>query len=73
MALAAERKLKEALAIQRRALDLSQGKPEFRIGLARLALQAGDKATAREELAKLEQLGTSFKYHAEVKALMQKL
>ncbi|MEY3253652.1 MAG: hypothetical protein RL227_2625 [Pseudomonadota bacterium] len=73
MALAADQKLPEALAIQRRALELSEGRPDIRIGLARLALQAGDKATAREELTKLDQLGTSFKGHAEVKTLMQKL
>lgn len=73
MALGAEQKHQEALTIQRRALELSQGRPEIRLGLARLALQAGDKATAREELSKLEELGTGFKEHAEVKALKQKL
>lgn len=73
MALAAEGKVAEALTIQRRALDLSEGKPDIRLGLARLALQAGDKAAAREELQKLDQLGNTFREHAEVKALLQKL
>jgi Flp pilus assembly protein TadD len=72
-ALAADGKTAEALTIQRQALDLSEGRPEIRLGLARIALQAGDMTTARRELGQLEALGTKFSEHAEVGALLKKL
>lgn len=73
MALAADNQMAEALAIQQRALELSDGRPEIRLGLVRLLVKAGDKGAAREELAKLEKLGTGFRDHAEVKSIREKL
>ena len=72
-ALAADGKTAEALTIQRQALELSEGRPEIRLGLARIALKAGDTTMARRELGKLEALGTKFNEHAEVSALLKKL
>ncbi|MDO9094840.1 MAG: PEP-CTERM system TPR-repeat protein PrsT [Rubrivivax sp.] len=73
MALAADKQVGAALDMQKRALELAPEKPGLRLGLARIALQAGEKQLAREELNKLGQLGAAFASHEEVKKLMQAL
>jgi Tfp pilus assembly protein FimV len=42
----------------------------LKLGLARLYVQAGQKAQARELLEPLDKLGDKFRDHAEVKSLM---
>jgi cellulose synthase operon protein C len=73
MALGAEGQLKEAMDIQRRALDLSPNQPELRLGMARLALKAGDKEVARGHLQALEKLGAGFAGQAEAEELRKRL
>ena len=72
-ALAADKQVGAALDMQKRATELAPENHGLRLGLARLALQSGDKRLAREELQKLSQLGTAFAAQEEVKKLMQGL
>jgi Flp pilus assembly protein TadD len=73
MALAAEGRFAESLQVQRRVIDLDPKNPTYRLGLARIALAAGDKSAARGELTELKKLGSSFREHAEVTELLAKL
>ena len=50
MALAAESRLPEAIELQKQVVDLAPGSPLFRLNLAKLHLQSGDKSAAREAL-----------------------
>lgn len=71
MALAAEKKLPQAVEAQKKAVALSQGDPSLRLNLARLLVQAGDKSAARSELQSLEKLGTKFPEHNAVLELLK--
>jgi putative PEP-CTERM system TPR-repeat lipoprotein len=71
--LAAERQFGEAIAVQKRAIEVAPGEPALRLHLAQIALQANDKALARSELDRLSGLGTKFPGHAEVARLISKL
>ncbi len=73
IALAAERQFAQALIVQRRALELTPEDPYLRLNLARIALQAGDKTLAREELQKLEKLGDRLPEQADVAKLLRSL
>lgn len=73
LALAAESHLPEALAVQKRAVGLAPSDGGLRLGLAKLALQAGDKATAKAELKGLQDMGARFPAQAEVSRLLQGL
>lgn len=72
-ALAQEKQYADALEMQRRALLRAPGEHLFRLHLAQIALQAGDKSTAREELIRLQALGPSFKAQTEVTELLARL
>lgn len=72
-ALASEKKFTEALEVQKRAVELSPGEGRLRLGLAKIALQAGDKGLAKSELTRLADLGASFPDQAEVKKLLSSL
>jgi putative PEP-CTERM system TPR-repeat lipoprotein len=72
-ALAQDKQFAAALQIQRLALVRAPGEHVFRLHLAQIALQAGDKKTAREELMRLQALGPSFKSQAEVSSLLTQL
>ncbi len=72
-ALAVNKQLPQALAMQRRAIDLAPGDPNLKLGLAALALEAGDRALAREELLQLQKLGSTFRSQGEVTKLLQRL
>lgn len=73
MALAFERRYDEALATQRKAIELAPQDHGLKLGLARIALQAGDKALARTELERLQALGATFPNQAEVTKLFKTL
>ncbi len=73
MALSHEGRHSDALAMQRRALDLSPDNPTLQLGLARVALQAGDKRLAREQLDRLRKLGAEFPGQAEVDRLYARI
>ena len=59
--------------MQRRAIELAPADANLKLGLAILALKAGDRALAREELLRLQKLGSAFKAQSEVTRLLQTL
>ena len=70
-ALASEKQMSQALEAQRRAVELAPDTAHLKLNLAKLALLAGDKALAREELQKLQKLGAAFDRQPEVTKLME--
>lgn len=70
-ALAAEGQLPKALEVQAKAVGLAPDTPNFRLQLARLQLQKGDKPAARLELDKLAKLGAAYPRQAEVAELLK--
>jgi Flp pilus assembly protein TadD len=73
MAMAAERQLDGALTLQKQAVELAPDDNGLRLNLARIALQAGDKALARKELERLQALGPTLPYRSEVATLIKAL
>lgn len=71
MALAANKQLDQALVVQKKAVEMVPSDNQLRFNLARLAIQAGDKTLARNELDRLKALGASFAGQAEVTRLLQ--
>lgn len=70
-ALAVEQQLPRAIEVQSQAVAASPNQPQYRLQLARLQLQAGDKVNARLELARLAKLGAAFPKQDEVAALLK--
>ena len=70
LALAAEKRIDQALELQKKALALAPDSDTLRLTLARLYLQAGQKPQARELLETLGKLGGKFSEQAEVKSLL---
>jgi putative PEP-CTERM system TPR-repeat lipoprotein len=70
---AQEKQLGKAVEAQSRAVALSPDAPQYRLSLARLQIQAGNKAAARTELDKLAQLGSGYSAQAEVARLIKQL
>lgn len=70
-ALAAEKNLERALEVQKQAVATAPETHQFRLQLARLLIETGDKPSARGELRTLAQLGSKFPRQAEVAALMK--
>jgi Flp pilus assembly protein TadD len=73
MALAVEKQFGQALTMQQRALEMEPDNHGLRLNLAKIAVQAGDKALARAELEKLKAIGPSLPYLPEVNSLLAKL
>lgn len=73
MALAADKQVAKALTTQKRAVELSPEDNGLHLNLAKIALQAGDKALARKELDRLNALGPDFAFRKEVVSLMKSL
>lgn len=73
LALAGEGQIGPALEMQKKAIELAPADNLLRLNLARLAVQAGDKALARQELTRLQQLGTAFSAQADVASLLKSL
>ena len=71
VALAAEQQLPKALEMQKRAVAAAPEAHNFRLQLARLLIQSGDKASARSELSTLAALGNKFPRQAEVAELIK--
>jgi predicted Zn-dependent protease len=69
-ALAEAGQVKEALATQRRAVELEPSNHNIKLNLAKLALKAGETALAREQLTELAQLGNAYPYQSEVAKLL---
>ena len=72
-ALAADKQFARALEVQKRAVAMAPEDNQLRLGLGRIAIQAGDKALARTELLRLQALGASFAGQAAVGNLLQGL
>jgi Flp pilus assembly protein TadD len=72
-ALAAEGNTGRAIEMQKKTVALAPSNPMLRLTLARLYLQAGDKAAARSELDMLAKLGDRFARQDEVRELQSKL
>ena len=70
---AAENDLAAAVDTQRRAVALAQNAEGMRLTLARLLIQAGERAKAKAELERLAQLGDGFAQQADVRQLLQTL
>ncbi len=73
MALAADKQTDKALALQKRAVELAPTQHALRLNLAKIALQAGDKTLARQELERLQALGRTFAFQDEVARLIKTL
>lgn len=69
-ALAADKQPREALEWAGRAVAAAPDKPAYRLHLARLLIDTGDRTKAREELQKLAVLGGRFDGHREVARLL---
>jgi len=61
--------LPRAIEIQRQVVNLQPQDPAFRLSLARLYVNAGDKVLARQELDWLTELGNRFSRQDEVEKL----
>lgn len=74
MILAEGRKdLGRAIEIQRKAVDLQPQNGVYRLSLAHMYVDAGDKALARRELDRLTELGNKFSRQPEVEKLKAQL
>jgi len=73
MALAADKQFDKALTTQKRAVELSPDDNGLRLNLAKIALQAGDKALARTEVDRLQALGPGFALRDEVMKITKSL
>lgn len=73
LALSAEGQHGAALDAQRVAVELAPQSPVLRLQLSRLAIDAGNKALAREELDKLAKLGSAFPAQEQVKQQRDRL
>ena len=69
--LAADKQLPRAIELQTQAVAAAPDAPQFRLQLAKLHIQAGDKPSARDELAKLAKLGEAYPRQAEVAELLK--
>jgi cellulose synthase operon protein C len=72
-ALAAEGDLPRAIETQKKAVGLAPSAHVLRLNLARMYLDANDKAAAQREIALLKEAGKAFERQAEVQALEAKL
>jgi cellulose synthase operon protein C len=71
LALAADKKLPQAVETQKKALALAPEDNGLRFNLAKLLVQSGDKSQARIELQMLEKLGTRFPEHQKVSEMLK--
>ena len=61
----------KALAVQKKVVELAPEAAGYRLALARLYLQSGDKVGARIELERLAKLGNKFNGQSEVSELLK--
>ncbi|MBT9485978.1 MAG: PEP-CTERM system TPR-repeat protein PrsT [Rubrivivax sp.] len=73
LALAAEGQAAKGVEVMKKAMALENTNPQLRFNLAKLLIEAGDKAGAKTELTTLSQLGTKFPRQGEVAALLKTL
>lgn len=73
LALAAEGQAAKGVEVMKKALAMENTNPQLRFNLAKLLIQAGDKAGAKTELTTLSQLGSKFPRQGEVSELLKTL
>ena len=73
LALAADKRVDQAIELQKKALALSPESSTLKLTMARLHVQAGQKPQARELLESLTKLGDKLPEQAEVKSLLASL
>ncbi|NRF66858.1 PEP-CTERM system TPR-repeat protein PrsT [Aquincola sp. S2] len=73
MVLSAERQHPRAIELQKQVVAQAPQVQGFRLNLAKIYLEAGDKKQARTELEPLVKLGKDFVGHAEVAQLVKKI
>jgi putative PEP-CTERM system TPR-repeat lipoprotein len=71
LALAKDKRLDQAVALQKQAVGLQPQNHGLRLSLAKLLLQSGDKAGAKTELETLAKAGEGFRGQAEVDQLLK--
>lgn len=72
-ALAAENQAQRGMEIQKQAVERAPEIQAYRLTLAKIAIQVGDKTLAKAELEKLARTGRRFEGQAEVTRLLQTL
>ena len=72
-AYAAEQRWSDAIAAQKRAVELASDAASYRLALAKLLIGAGDTAAAKTELIQLQSMGANFGAQSEVTQLLQTL
>lgn len=72
-ALGLANRLPEAVQLQQKAVSLSKDAPNYRLHLAELLIQAGERDAAKAELESLRRLGGRFDRQAEVTTLLARL
>ena len=70
---AQENQLAKGVDMLKRVVAVAPDVPDFRLNLARLQIQTGDKAGARVELDKLTAKGKDYAAHEEVALLLKPL
>lgn len=73
MLLASQKNFDKALETQKRVVQLQPDAPVYKLNLAQIQIQAGDKAGAKSNLQALKQLGGKFNRQAEVDKMLQTL
>ena len=73
MLLAEVKQYDKAIALQMKAMALEPSNPAWRLGLAKIYIQSGDRVGARRELDQLAALGAKYPAHAEVATLLKNL
>ncbi len=73
LALSVEKQYAKAVQTQQRAIELEPSNNRFKLNLARIAVQSGDKPLARRELEALKAMGTGFAGQDEVTKLLNTL
>jgi FimV-like protein len=73
MILAQGKDMRRAIDVQRKAVDLQPQNGAYRLSLARMYVEVGDKKLARTELDQLAQQGSKFPRQDEVERLKSQL
>lgn len=71
--LASRKEFEKAIIVQRDVVKLSPENPGFRMSLAKIYIQSGDKLNAKQELDRLVALGDKFPGRAEVASMLSGL
>ncbi|PTT93057.1 PEP-CTERM system TPR-repeat protein PrsT [Pelomonas sp. HMWF004] len=71
--LANEKDFSKAISTQRQLISDQPEQPSYRLNLAQILIQSGDKPAAKAELEGLAKLGKKFPQQAEVEALLKTL